>query len=172
MGRQVILIDLRVVKRNPACAPLDSVASVAHLVAIRSAHLSKSTVMSRKKNQPKRASGAKKASGAKNASGRNRAPDTMAPPAGFNPRMAERALQQVTRQIEARGLQTQEEIEAFLTELMAGGPLALDLLGSTELTPLEEAQELVYEAYNSTGAERLRLLVRALATSWDCADAY
>ncbi len=39
-------------------------------------------------------------------------------------------------------------------------------------TDLENAQDLVYEAWERTGVERVRLAEKALSTSPDCADAY
>jgi tetratricopeptide (TPR) repeat protein len=43
---------------------------------------------------------------------------------------------------------------------------------SASATPLEQAKNLVYDAYNSVGRQQLQLARRALETCPDCADAY
>jgi tetratricopeptide (TPR) repeat protein len=44
--------------------------------------------------------------------------------------------------------------------------------GEKESTPLEEAQELMYQAFEATGEQQVRLARKALEISRDCADAY
>lgn len=60
------------------------------------------------------------------------------------------------------------ELDALLDDKMASG----EIPPSAALDPLDEAQSLIYEAWNSQGPQRVRLAHRALETCPDCADAY
>jgi tetratricopeptide (TPR) repeat protein len=61
-----------------------------------------------------------------------------------------------------------DEANDFLHDLLTqGGPLP-----SPKHAPLEQAQELMYEAWDSFGMRRVELARRALEISKDCADAY
>ena len=60
------------------------------------------------------------------------------------------------------------DLDAFLDSKIASG----EIPPSAALDPLDEAQSLVYEAWNSEGPQRVRLARRALETCPDCADAY
>ena len=62
-----------------------------------------------------------------------------------------------------------EEAEEFFHTIIAGGgrpPRA------SKVTPLERAQDIMYNAWDASGEERIRLALKALALSKDCADAY
>lgn len=48
----------------------------------------------------------------------------------------------------------------------------VDELPSTARTPLEQAQDLMYEAFDARGRRQIQLARRALELSRDCADAY
>jgi tetratricopeptide (TPR) repeat protein len=61
-----------------------------------------------------------------------------------------------------------EEANAYLQQALVGG----ELVAPGPTTPLEEAQELVYQALESSGKQRLELARKALKISPDCADAY
>ncbi len=50
------------------------------------------------------------------------------------------------------------------------GPM--DAIPSTGSTPLDEAQEMAYRAFEARGRRRLQLVRKALELSGDCADAY
>lgn len=63
---------------------------------------------------------------------------------------------------------TEEEAQAFIEAQLAEGKLE----HLAPQTPLEEAQELIYEAWEETGKRRQELARRALEISADCADAY
>lgn len=81
----------------------------------------------------------------------------------------ERMLASITRAIDERGLETREDIKAFLEEVRSSGEVP-DL---EPRTPLEKAQDLVYEAWEETrSAKRIELARKALEISPDCADAY
>ena len=61
-----------------------------------------------------------------------------------------------------------EEANVFLDDQMVSGePFSME-----PETPLQQAQELIYEAWESTGKKRVRLARKALKISADCADAY
>jgi tetratricopeptide (TPR) repeat protein len=62
-----------------------------------------------------------------------------------------------------------DEANEFLQDMLAQGGL---LPTSNAHTPLEQAQELMYEAWDSFGKRRAQLARRALVISKDCADAY
>jgi tetratricopeptide (TPR) repeat protein len=80
----------------------------------------------------------------------------------------EQQMQALTRLLAEQEFASLDEANAFIQQHLAGGqPLA-----AAPATPLEEAQELIYEALETTGARRLALARRALERSPDCADAY
>jgi tetratricopeptide (TPR) repeat protein len=67
-----------------------------------------------------------------------------------------------------RDVMSDAELDALLDSKMASG----EIPPSAALDPLDEAQSLIYEAWNSEGPQRVRLARRALETCPDCADAY
>jgi tetratricopeptide (TPR) repeat protein len=86
----------------------------------------------------------------------------------FDRRSMEQQMRAVTRLLEGHDFASLDEANAFIQQQLASGqPLA-----APPATPLEEAQELIYEALETTGARRLALARRALELSPDCADAY
>lgn len=80
----------------------------------------------------------------------------------------DRVLASLSSIFGGREIMSDAEIDALLDDKMASG----EIPPSAALDPLDEAQSLVYEAWNSEGPERLRLARRALEVSRDCADAY
>ncbi len=98
-----------------------------------------------------------------------RAQRQSAPPsAPFDRRLMEQQMQAITRLLEGHDFASLDEANAFIQQQLASGqPLA-----AAPATPLEEAQELVYQALETTGPRRLRLARRALEIAPDCADAY
>lgn len=92
------------------------------------------------------------------------------PPAGvpFDRRLMERQLAAVERLLAEREFGSIEEANAFLQQALEGGGLP-DVSPST---PLEQAQEIVYQALEATGRRRTTLARKALTISPDCADAY
>jgi tetratricopeptide (TPR) repeat protein len=62
-----------------------------------------------------------------------------------------------------------DDINAYLQKLMASGE---PISSAAPRTPLEKAQELMYEAWEATGKRRVKLANKALVISEDCADAY
>jgi tetratricopeptide (TPR) repeat protein len=61
-----------------------------------------------------------------------------------------------------------EDLDAFLDTKTASG----EIPPSAMLDPLDEAQSLIYEAWNTEGPARVQLARQALEISEDCADAY
>ncbi len=61
-----------------------------------------------------------------------------------------------------------EDLNAFLDSKMATG----ELPSSMDLDPLDEAQSIIYEAWNTQGKEKVKLAYKALELSDKCADAY
>jgi tetratricopeptide (TPR) repeat protein len=80
----------------------------------------------------------------------------------------ERALAEVTRLLSEKEFASPDEINAFLHQALS----APDRSPRPPRTPIEKAQDLMYEAWEASGARRARLARQALAVSPDCADAY
>ncbi len=83
-------------------------------------------------------------------------------------RLMERAMAQAGRLLQSHEFASLEEANHYLNEALKSGGLP----EIPPATPLEEAQEVVYQALEATGAKRTRLARRALEISPDCADAY
>jgi tetratricopeptide (TPR) repeat protein len=96
-------------------------------------------------------------------------PDLTALP---DPRAMERMSANIGKLLEEQEFDSIEEAQAFLDRtLLAGGGILPE--ASAPNTPLEKAQDLVYEALETESArKRIQLAKRALKTSGDCADAY
>ncbi len=83
-------------------------------------------------------------------------------------RAMEKIMADLQRALEGHEFKSIEEANAFLQEMMAsGGPPPVP-----GLTPLEQAQDVMYEAWSASGKRRVQLALRALEISKDCADAY
>ena len=97
-------------------------------------------------------------------------------PPAMPSRAAERVSAAVARMLQARPGATLDEINDALARMVADGASIDDLAASSSLpvarTPLEQAQELVYDAMEAEGRLRIALARRALALSEDCADAW
>jgi tetratricopeptide (TPR) repeat protein len=94
---------------------------------------------------------------------------TMRVPATVMPRVAERESVRIARLLEGRSF---ESLEAVNAELERWGQEELPESPSRELTPLERAQELAYDAMEAHGRLRIKRARQALALSADCADAW
>ena len=95
-------------------------------------------------------------------------PPTVPLPPLSDRRLMDQHLAQIGRLLEGQDFATIEEANAFLQRAIVGGNLPV----AAPRTPLEAAQELVYQALDATGPRRVRLAREALARSPDCADAY
>lgn len=92
---------------------------------------------------------------------------TASPP---DPRGMEKMLADISRLLEEQEFESIDEANAFLQQLMASGQ---PLPAAEPQTPLEEAQAVMYVAWDASEKEqRIRLARKALSISKDCADAY
>lgn len=80
----------------------------------------------------------------------------------------DKVMASLTQILGGRDFMSDAELDALLDDKMASG----EIPPSAALDPLDEAQSLVYEAWNSEGSRRASLARRALELSEDCADAY
>ncbi len=93
-----------------------------------------------------------------------------APTARMDLRSMERMQAEMRRVLEAESPATLEEANAIIARRFVGR--TDDEIPSTAATPIEKAQDLCYEAFDSFGRRRVVLARRALEISPDCADAY
>jgi tetratricopeptide (TPR) repeat protein len=90
------------------------------------------------------------------------------PPPQFPDRRAlEKATADMARLLRSREFSSADEMDAFLQSAMKSGAEPPD-----PDTPLERAQEVMYEAWGASGDQRVALARKALEISPDCADAY
>lgn len=83
-------------------------------------------------------------------------------------RAMEKHFSDVGRILSEREFASAEEANTYLQERLASG----QPLSAPPRTPLEEAQDLMYEAWNAQGRRRVELARKALAISPDCADCF
>ncbi|MBO0725836.1 MAG: hypothetical protein J2P52_09570 [Blastocatellia bacterium] len=86
-----------------------------------------------------------------------------------DPRAMESLHANITRLIEEQEFESIDEANAFLSQFIGGKDVPKP---NRELTPLEQAQDKMYEAWGAEDDERAKLAREALAISPDCADAY
>lgn len=93
-------------------------------------------------------------------------------PIPLHPRAMEKEIQEIGKQLRGKEFESVEEAQAFLEEMLESAE-GLQPTPAEPSTPLEKAQELIYEAFE-TGSHRKRvqLAKKALKVSSDCADAY
>ena len=89
----------------------------------------------------------------------------------LNPRMLlEKQMSNLGKLMEEKQFTSMEEAQAFLDSILKQGEMIPDVAPET---PLERAQELIYQAYEENSTRRRAELARqALEISPDCADAY
>lgn len=106
-------------------------------------------------------------------------PDLLKPPTyqewlkrGFTPdcRIHERMFADMHRCFRAHPASSAEEMNAVLQSQFMGKKI--DELVTQPETPLERAQELCFDAFDTFGRRRVQLARQALALSPDCADAH
>jgi tetratricopeptide (TPR) repeat protein len=104
-------------------------------------------------------------------------PDLLAPAGESRPtravhdrRSMERATAEISRAFAQMSFEDLDDVNTTLRDRFSG--VRLDDLPSTASTPLEQAQDLIYEAMDARGRRQLQLIRRALDLSPDCADAY
>lgn len=84
-------------------------------------------------------------------------------------RSMDKMMADVGRLLESQEFDSIEEMNAYLQQVMASGE---PIPSTAPRTPLEEAQELMYDAFEASGKQRIKLAKKALTISEDCADAY
>ncbi|MGB3716970.1 MAG: hypothetical protein WA996_21320 [Candidatus Promineifilaceae bacterium] len=86
-----------------------------------------------------------------------------------DPRAMEKLTADISHILSEQEFESMDEAKAFLDALLAtSGPLP----SPSPRSPLEKAQDLVYEAWEANGKLRLELAREALDISEDCADAW
>lgn len=90
------------------------------------------------------------------------------PPAFIDRRAMEKVMSDIGRLLSEHEFNSTEEMNAFLDKALGSGKPPATL----PRNPVEQAQDLMYEAWNSTGQKRVKLARQALEISKDCADAY
>ena len=83
-------------------------------------------------------------------------------------RALERGLAAITRSAAEKEFSSPEEIDAHVQELLVDGKLP----SQPPRSALEEAQDVMYDAWEDSGPRRVNLARKALRISPDCADAY
>ena len=86
-----------------------------------------------------------------------------------DPRALERGLADIKRMLQGKEFQNHNEMNAFLQGKMAQGR---QIPPQPPGSDLERAQDLMYEAWDNDGPERVKMAREALKLSRDCADAY
>jgi hypothetical protein len=84
-------------------------------------------------------------------------------------RAMEKTLSDIGKLINEREFNSIEEINAFLKNISASGEVPQS---SRQGSALEQAQDIMYDAWDSSGKRRAELARHALEISKDCADAY
>lgn len=91
-----------------------------------------------------------------------------APQPIYDPRLMEEQLSSVTRLLSEHDFDTIEEANAFLANILTTG----DMPKAQPETPLDQAQQVIYDALRAQGKQRQKLARKAISISPDCADAY
>lgn len=84
-------------------------------------------------------------------------------------RAMDKMMADLGRLLEEQEFESIDDANAFLGQLMAAGQ---PIPSAAPRTPLEEAQQRMYEAWEASGKRRIKLAKEALKISPDCADAY
>ena len=84
-------------------------------------------------------------------------------------KMIERDMAAIEKIVSEREFESEDELREFLQRLVSSGELGRRMAHG----PLEEAQELIYQAWETPSIKaKIKLARRALAISQDCVDAY
>ncbi len=84
-------------------------------------------------------------------------------------RAMDKTMADIVRLLESQEFDSLDEANAYLQKVLASGQ---PMPSPAARTPLDEAQERMYEAFEASGKRRVQLAKEALAISEDCADAY
>jgi tetratricopeptide (TPR) repeat protein len=98
----------------------------------------------------------------------------IAPRLAAMPRVAERSSVRIARLAEGRSFESMNDLNAEIDRAGERGlfDLPAEAAAGRELTPLERAQELAYDAMEAAGRLQIKRARQALAVSPDCADAW
>lgn len=89
-----------------------------------------------------------------------------------DPRAMERMTARIGRIMGEQQFESGDEVQAFVDQYLSEGGGSLKN-APPPTTPLQRAQELIYDAFDTRDTrKRVRLAERALTVSEDCADAY
>lgn len=89
-----------------------------------------------------------------------------------DPRAMERMNARIGRIMGEQQFESSEEVQAFMSQYLSEGGSSLED-SPPPTTPLERAQELIYDAFDTRDArKRVKLAETALQITEDCADAY
>lgn len=83
-------------------------------------------------------------------------------------RAMEKTHLDIQRILEGHDFSSPEEMQNFINATIVGKPVP----EQHSVTPLEQAQDLCYEAYETRGRKQIQLAKKALEICPDCADAY
>jgi tetratricopeptide (TPR) repeat protein len=90
-------------------------------------------------------------------------------PASLDRRGMEKSIADIHKLLQSREFSSIDEMNAFLREALVSGQV--QHIPASQ-TALEQAQDVMYQAWDAHGAQRVRLARQALEISPDCADAY
>lgn len=91
-------------------------------------------------------------------------------PLPFDPRSMQKGMSDLMRLLNQQEFQSEQELDDFMQQLITSGQPPTP---PPPQTPLEEAQEVMFDAWEATSrAKRVKLAKKALTISPDCADAY
>jgi hypothetical protein len=85
-----------------------------------------------------------------------------------DPRGMEKITSDLTRMIKEKNFNSMKEANDFLQDMISSGGFP----AFSGTAPLDQAQDLMYQAWDSTGKRRIELALKAIEISKDCADAY
>jgi tetratricopeptide (TPR) repeat protein len=87
----------------------------------------------------------------------------------LGPRNIDQILSAMEKALEAGGLESPEEMNAFLRGVMESGE---GIPEPVSRNAIDRAQDVMYKAWEARGPKRVQLAHKALEISPDCADAY
>jgi tetratricopeptide (TPR) repeat protein len=87
----------------------------------------------------------------------------------FDRRSMDKMMADIGRLLEQQEFDSIDEANAYLQQVMASGE---PIPSTAPQTPVEQAQEMMYEAFEASGKRRIKLAKQALTISDDCVDAY
>jgi tetratricopeptide (TPR) repeat protein len=85
-------------------------------------------------------------------------------------RANERIFIDIQEALDGQQFESVDDVNAFLRAQLADGSFFPS--EKKDATPLEKAQDIMYDAWDAKGKQRIDLAYRALSVSKDCADAY